>query len=112
MAMVASQLVLHPVVSQGLKILSTTVGRDKVREKALASPHRWLTRPSRSIEPFNTSQGSMPGCFFLPTTKQMPQSGTLSKLTLPWGANVCSVNFVRHKMLTNRSCSDEIGQTG
>ena len=31
MATVASQLILHPVVSQGVKILSTTVGRDKVR---------------------------------------------------------------------------------
>ena len=31
MATVASQLILHPVVSQGLKVLSTTVGRDKVR---------------------------------------------------------------------------------
>ena len=31
MATVASQVILHPVVSQGLKVLSTTVGRDKVR---------------------------------------------------------------------------------
>jgi len=31
MATVASQVILHPVVSQGLKVLSTTLGRDKVR---------------------------------------------------------------------------------
>ena len=31
MATVASQVILHPVVSQSLKILSTTIGRDKVR---------------------------------------------------------------------------------
>lgn len=31
MATVASQVILHPAVSHSLKILSTTVGRDKVR---------------------------------------------------------------------------------
>ena len=36
MATVASQVILHPVMSQGLKILSTTVGRDKV-----SGQNRW-----------------------------------------------------------------------
>lgn len=42
MATVASQVILHPVVSQGLKILSTTVGRDKVRVQSRRDLTQWF----------------------------------------------------------------------
>lgn len=40
MAAIASQVVLHPVVSQSLKMGHTTVGRDKVRKQSqMPLPH-------------------------------------------------------------------------
>jgi len=50
MATAASQIVLHPVVSQGLKILSTTVGRDKVYRafQYFARFYAWLLLSSNS----------------------------------------------------------------
>ena len=90
MATVASQLILHPVVSQGLKILSTTVGRDKVRvANTRVYPGVSSLLRSRPTERSKTLRGSTLGYSFLPITKQMLQSGVLSNLTLHWGANVC-----------------------
>lgn len=87
MATVASQLILHPVVSQSLKILSTTVGRDKVRGESHRS-YLWFMALPRSSGRSNTLQGSTPGFSFLQTVEQMPQNGTPSNPTLHLGANV------------------------
>lgn len=38
MATVAQQVILHPAVSQSLKVWSTTLGRDKVRSLLHAAP--------------------------------------------------------------------------
>jgi len=50
MATVASQLILHPVVSQGLKILSTTIGRDKAYGaiQGFARFYTWLLLSSNN----------------------------------------------------------------
>ncbi|KAF9654254.1 peroxisomal biogenesis factor 11 [Thelephora ganbajun] len=50
MATVASQVILHPVVSQGLKVLSTTVGRDKVYRAVqnFARLYAWLLLSSNN----------------------------------------------------------------
>ncbi|KAF9787050.1 peroxisomal biogenesis factor 11 [Thelephora terrestris] len=50
MATVASQLILHPVVSQGVKILSTTVGRDKASRaiQFFARFYAWLLLSSNN----------------------------------------------------------------
>jgi len=50
MATAASQVILHPVVSQGLKVLSTTVGRDKVYRAVqnFARFYAWVLLSSNS----------------------------------------------------------------
>jgi len=54
MAGVASQIILHPTISQGLKFGGTTLGRDKVSNIIFVSiiPYRQMDQTYRAVQYF------------------------------------------------------------
>ena len=82
MASIASQVILHPVTSQSLKVLSVTMGRDKVRSCVSAICIVAERVACSFIVLSNTLRGSSPGCCSREGTRFMLHDGTLSSRNL------------------------------
>jgi hypothetical protein len=89
---VASQLILHPTVTQSLKLLSTTAGRDKV-EQVLPFPVSSVVllffTMNRHTELFNSSLGSSPGISPYKARRIAQNDGTRLKRISALAESVC-----------------------
>lgn len=87
-ANVAQQVVLHPSVSQTLRLWSATLGRDKVHAHDVVPLVLVLMPLPRPTVPCSISRVSWHGCSFQEGIKSKPHDGTHSRITLPWAGNV------------------------
>jgi len=110
MATVASQLILHPVVSQGLKVLSTTIGRDKVCVQFVGFNPVVYTplKVYRAIQNFARSYA-----WFLLSSNNKVDAAKWNALKshLALGRK-CELCLFFLTALTNNPRSAEVGQTG
>jgi len=97
MSSLASQIILHPTVSETIKVLNTTLGRDKVRaHKACSAPVSCRIDYSRYIEQFNTMLVFLHGISSHEDINWRLRIGMLWRAILQWPGNVRSIFlFVR-----------------